>query len=556
MPSIVQVNVSQYVAPTPATLQKQGAFMSHGGTDLAPGNYALLDQLSSLTPLLPSPAAIASLTWAGGVVSAVTSVPHQLPIGQSIKLAIAGAVPAGYNGYYVCAVTGASTFTYPLIVEPSSTSPATTPGTWVNYSASEITQMATTFFAQGASTAVYVIEMGAGSDDSSIAALGAYMTANPNSNYTPGAEGYFYSYLVPRGWNANVNFTTLAQSYESPTSKTYFFVTTTLATWQVYTPLQKCIIALIESPVYDVYPANSLTAISYSGGNVTATTTTAHGVSVGAYFTIAGCLPNGYNGTFLALPGTSGTTLVYAVPAALGTETQLGVLQANLYSNAGITSTEFSLAAPFWVSLHYAPSTTNRVTPFAFAFVYGVTPFPTQGQSSLLSVLKNANINVIGTGAEGGISNTILLWGVTLDGNDFTYWYSVDWVQITLDLNTSNAVINGSNNPINPLYYNQPGIDTLQAVAASTMSQGITYGLVLGTVTQTALDGPVLDANIDLGMYADQTVVNAVPFVPYSIENPSDYKIGRYAGLAVIYMPMRGFIQIVYNVLVTELIAY
>jgi hypothetical protein len=207
------------------------------------------------------------------------------------------------------------------------------------------------------------------------------------------------------------------------------------------------------------------------------------------------------------------------------------------------------------VSLHYAPSTTNKVTPFAFSFVYGVTSFPVQGHQALLTTLKAASTNWIETGAEGGIGNTILKWGTTMDGNDFTYWYSVDWVQITLDVDTANAVINGSNNPINPLYYNQPGIDALEAVAAATMTRGITYGLVLGTVVQTALDGSVLDANLDAGKYTDLTVVNAVPFVTYSSENPGDYKIGKYAGLAVVYMPQRGFTNIIYNVTVTELVA-
>ena len=77
----------------------------------------------------------------------------------------------------------------------------------------------------------------------------------------------------------------------------------------------------------------------------------------------------------------------------------------------------------------------------------------------------------------------------------------------------------------------------------------------LGCLTLTALDGPVLDANLDAGDYADQTVVNAVPFVTYSIENPSDYATGTYSGLAVIYMPQQGFEHINYNLVITELIA-
>ena len=39
------------------------------------------------------------------------------------------------------------------------------------------------------------------------------------------------------------------------------------------------------------------------------------------------------------------------------------------------------------------------------------------------------------------------------------------------------------------------------------------------------------------------------------IENPTDYKARRYAGMSVVYMPQNGFSHIVYNVAVTELIA-
>jgi hypothetical protein len=387
--------------------------------------------------------------------------------------------------------------------------------------------------------------------------LTSYLTANPNSDYVPGAEGYFYSFLTPREWDANANFLALVASYESPTGRTYFWVTTTLATWGQYTDLMKDVVTVIESYPTGVWPVNALTAISCSGTTVTATTTTAHGVSVGQWFSILGCTPAGYNGTFQAQLGTTGNTLVYTVLATVGTETALGVLEANLYANTGVSPSglEFSAAAFMQHSLSYRPSTTNKVTPFAFGFIYGVTPFPTRGNAALIAQLKAGSIGYVGTGAEGGISGTIILWGETMDGNDFTYWYSVDWVQINLDINTANAVINGSNDPINPLYYNQPGINRLQGVGVSTMTQGITYGLVNGDVVATQLDGPVLDANLDAGLYTGNTVVNAVPFITYSLENPSAYKERSYAGLSTIYVPQVGFINIQYTVVVTELIA-
>lgn len=459
--SIVTVNVTQTVAPTPSTLQRTGAFVSQGATTLASGTSSLLTQLSDLTPLLTGGKAITSMVLSAGTVTVTTTAPHGFTVSDTIALAIAGVVPTGYNGLYTCTITGASTFTFPLGTSPGS---VTTQGVYTPEDVSELLAMVTTFFAQGSSVSVYVLELGAGNAADGVTALTTYTTANPNS---------FYSYLVPRGWSSQSTFLTMLASFEATTSKTYFFVTALLANYTSFTALMKCAFVMVEAP------------------------------SV-------------------------------AAQAVLG------------------TATEFSCAAAFWVSLHYSPSATNKVTPFAFSYLYGVTPYPVFGNSALLATLKAAAVNVIGTGAEGGISNTILLWGTTLDGNDFTYWYSVDWVQINIDLALSNAIINGSNNPINPLYYNQDGINRLEQVAASTMSNGVTFGLVLNPVIQLALDGPVLANVLAAGTYAGKTIVNAVPFFLYTNENTGDYKIGKYAGLSCTYTTNRGFISIIFNVNVSQ----
>ena len=543
MTSIVTVNVSQTLAPKPNTLQKTGALISQGATNTSPGTYTLLTQGSSLTPILNGALALSTLTWSGGVVTATAVTAHGFTIGDTLWLTISGATPSGYNGTFFCTVTTTSAFTYAVAATLSS--PASVAGSYTNEDVSELSAMVNTFFSQGSGQAVYVLELGPGDEQDGVTFLSAWITANP---------GVFYSYLVPRYWDGKSHFLAFLAGFNTPTSKTYFFVTSTLATWQLYTNLMKCVVLMIECPYYGAWAANALTAISYSGGSVTATTTTNHGVLVGQYFTISGVTPSGYNGTFKALVGTTGNTLIYEVPNTLAAESVLGTLVASYYASPGVPITEFSHASDFHVALNYNPSTTNKVTPFQFSFLFGVTPFPTQGNSSLLQSLQNANVNVVGTGAEGGITDTILLWGTTLDGNQFTYWYSVDWTQINLDLNTSNAVINGSNNPINPLYYNQQGINVLQGVAAATMAQGISYGLVLGTVLQTNYDGPALVNAIDAGQFTGQANINAIPFIPYGTENPSDYAIGKYAGLTAIYTPQLGFESIVYNVNVTTFV--
>lgn len=194
-----------------------------------------------------------------------------------------------------------------------------------------------------------------------------------------------------------------------------------------------------------------------------------------------------------------------------------------------IPVTEFSAAAPFYVALNYTPSAVNQVTPYAFSFLVGVTPYPTSGNASLFSAWKAAGVNWVGTGAEGGISTAMLLWGTTMDLRDFIYWYSVDWVQINEQLALANEVINGSNNPQAPLYYDQPGINRLQARAQGVMNSGIAFGLVLGPVT-----------------------VNAIPFATYVAQNPSDFPAGIYNGLSVTYTPKRGFKSITFFVNVTD----
>jgi hypothetical protein len=319
--------------------------------------------------------------------------------------------------------------------------------------------MTATFFGQGGAQSVYVLELGAGNGTTGPTALGAWITTNP---------GIFYSYLVPRLWDAKPNFLALVAQFEALSAKTYFFTTTTTSTYTAYTAQMKSVIALVEAP--------------------------------------------------------------------------------------GIPLTEFSLAAAFQHALNYAPSTSNRMTPFAFSFLFGVTSYPTVGNSAFLATLKTANINYVGTGAEGGVSTAILLWGKNLDGNDFSWWYSVDWIQLNSDEAISNAVINGSNNPLNPLYYNQNGINQLQDVVVQTVQNAITYGLANGTAARTALDGITFQENYDEGDYADQNVVNAVPFLLYTQENTSAYKTGVYGGLSLVFIPQRGFTQIIFNIQVSSFI--
>ena len=465
--TIVNVNLQQ--APLPSQLQRTGALVSQGATTLTPGTYSPLIQLSSLTPLLKGTLALTSLAWASGVVTATASAPHGFTVGDTLPVTVSGTTPAGYSGTFLATATTTTAFTYSIASSPGT---ETVAGMYTVEDVAELNQMATTYFAQGSATAVYVLELGEGNAVDGIASLTMFVTANPK---------FFYSYLLPHTWGVEPTFfTTFAKNYTSTTAKTYFHVTTTLAFWQ----------------------AN----------------------------------PNMFSATLKSVLPTLEAPAV-ATAAAAG------------------VPIEFSAAARFYLSLANNPSSSQQVTQLGFSYVYGVTPYPVMGNGALFAQLKAASIGIIGTGAEGGLTNTILLYGKTLDGYDFNkYWYSIDWVQINIDLNNSNAVINGSNNSLAPLNNNQQGINTLQAVGANTLGSAVAYSLALGPVVQTQLTGTAFAAAIAAGTYAGLAVINAVPFANYNTINPSDYGIGKYAGFAVAYAPQLGFDQIIYNVTATTFV--
>jgi hypothetical protein len=455
--AIVTLNVSTIVAPAPVVLQETGALISQGATTLATNSYSLLTQASSLTSILAASLSMSSLNWSAGTVTATTAaaIPG-LSSGDTFITTIAGVTPTGYNGTYLATVTGSNTFTYALATNPGA---QTVIGTYTPPNQGELQAMVNTFFGQGTSQSVYVLELGPGDAASGPTALANFITTNPTQ---------FYSYLVPRLWDGSSGLLALIAQYESQSAKQYFFVTTTTNTYTDYTNTMKDVVSMIEAP--------------------------------------------------------------------------------------GRPLTEFSLAAVYQKTLNYSPTASNRMTPLDYSFLYGVTAYPSAGNSSLFTTFAANNTNWVTTGAEGGLSTAMVVNGTTESGFDFSWWYSTDWIQLWIDRNISNAVINGSNSGVNPLYYNQSGINYLQQIAVQTVQNAVTFGLANGGVMQTSLDGPVFQQNLDQGAYAGFNVVNAVPFINYTQENPSDYGDGRYAGFTIVYIPMQGFRSIVFNVLVTNLI--
>jgi hypothetical protein len=299
--------------------------------------------------------------------------------------------------------------------------------------ATELQAQVNTFFAQGSTQAVYVLELGSGTAAEGVTALTAYILA-------PTVQ--FYSYLVPLEWDTEATAPTLYSAHASPTSQVYFYVTTTTATYTTYADI-KSVFAVVASP--------------------------------------------------------------------------------------SEPSTEFSTAAFLHATLSYSPSASNLVAPLAWQYLYGVTA-NTSLTNSQQAALLAAGVNWVGTGAEGGISNTLIVNGAFMDTKYFNYWYAIDWLAINVAQSLSAAVINGSNNPLNPLYYNQAGINRLQQTAQATVNSGIAFGMILSPAK-----------------------VLATPFTTYVAEHPADYATGTYAGLSVTFVPARGFTAITINLVASNI---
>lgn len=457
--AIATVTASVVLAQQPNNLQQMGALVTQGGTTETPGTATPVASLAALLSILAPSVALSSLAWSGGVVTATTTTPHGWGNGDVIPVVVAGAAPSGYNGTFTATITGASTFTYPLVGNPGA---ETTPGRVTLWAVTELTQMATTYFAGNGVPAVYVVELGEGQPDAGVTALEAFIS---EVNGTP---AQIYAYEVPREWAANASYQAMTNNYTSPESMVYFFTTLANVGGAAAFAGAKSVFAQVQSP------------------------------------------------------------------------------------NA--PATEFSMSSPLGTVLSQNPSSSQKVPPLSYAPAYGVTPYPLQGNQSTFQALATANVGWIGTGAQGGISSNILFQGKLLSGVPWNFWYSTDWVQVQSAIALANEIINGSATSVNPLYYDQNGINRLQNRILKVFNQGVQNGLGNGRVVSTQLPIATFLTNYNAGAYNGQLVVNAEPFLVYSQENPGDYAIGKYAGLSGIWIPGRGFQNVFFNIQATDLI--
>ncbi|HEF4835458.1 TPA: hypothetical protein SAO52_000134 [Burkholderia vietnamiensis] len=371
----------------------------------------------------------------------------------------------------------------------------------------ELGNMAATHFAQGSAVGFYVLELGAETGvDEGIGLLQTWISNNPN---------VFYAYLVPAAWDyskdevGSVVVTNGGSGYTSVPTVTFSAPTSgTTATGTAVIQNGKVVAVTITNPGSGYTAAPT---VSFSGGGGSGAVATANLAS--ALNILAGLYSSPTGKTYFHVTTTAANLANYA---------NLKSVIATVPSPLA-PSSEFTAAATFYQWLVNQPGAANKLAPMGQRFLYGVTAWPSQGYNAQITAILSAYGNLVLTGAEGGISTATLRNGTTMDGQQASWWYGIDWFQIQSKQALAAAIINGSNtNP--PLLYDQPGINTLLSVAEKTGSSAVSFGC------------------------AQSVAVTATDFLTYTTQNPGDYSAGIYKGLAATVVGQNGFQTITFNI--------
>jgi hypothetical protein len=425
-PQIVNLTAVLTVAPEPSQLQRSGAFVSVGGTTLTTGTYLYCSTLNALEAVLAT---------------------------------------SGSGNY------------------------------------AELQNMGNSFFAQGQSIGAYVLELGTQTSGAAgCEALYAWITNNP---------GNFYAYLVPAAWDntsevvGSVIITAGGSGYTTAPTVTFSGGGGTGATGTA---------TVANGAVTGV-------TITNPGSGYTSTPTIAFsGAGTGAAGTVN--LSSELNIILGDFASPTGKTYFFVTTTVANVATYSANKSAYTFvPSPTATSQEFGAAAHFYQWLVNNPNATSQLAPMAYRFLSGVTPWPQTGYAASIQTVLSAYGNINLVPPQGGITNTCIFKGTTMDGSQASWWYGIDWYQITVVNDLADEVINGSNeNP--PLLYDQNGINQLAGVAQRDLNTAISFGC--------ALSGTVI----------------ATSFSAYTTANPANYKAGIYQGLAVDIVGQNGFLQV------------
>lgn len=396
--------------------------------------------------------------------------------------------------------TTLTTGTYQFISQVSDlTSILSTLGNYV-----DLTNAANTFFAQGNVVGFYVLELGVQTTvGGGVDALQTWINDNP---------GVFYSYLTPKSWDAEdaVSFITITDGGTGYT---------TAPTVTISAPTSGTT-ATATASINSSGVVTSVTVTNPGSGYTTTPTVTFSAPTSGTAATGTATLGSALNILSGNYSSPTGRTYFFGTTVLAN----IGFYSANkslfmVAESPSAPGTEFTAAAFFYQWLVNLPSATNMLAPMSYRYLYGVTPWNPSGNQATMTTLLSAYINIVDTGAEGGISNSCIFKGTTMDGSQASWWYGVDWFQIQAKQAQAAEVINGSNSQPR-LLYDQNGVNALLGVANQVGKNAVSFGCALSVA------------------------IVATPFYTYSNANPGNYKDGVYGGFLASVTGQNGFLVI------------
>lgn len=374
----------------------------------------------------------------------------------------------------------------------------------------ELKNMATTFFAQGNGVGIYVLELGYDAVvPTQVSSLESWISANPE---------VFYAYQVPAAWD---NLSTIVGSVLISNGGSGYTVAPTVtfsaATSSGVTATGTAVIdgsGVVTSVTITNegwYPNQATPTVTFSAPTTGVTALGAPNM-VNALNVMASNYSGATGKTYFFVTSSSTTVSDYATVKSVFATVQ----------SPTAASPEFQSSMPFYQWLVNNPRAETPLAPMAYRYAYGVTKWVESGNKILIDGILTNYGNLILSGAEGGISNATLFKGTLMSGEQSSWWYGIDWIQIQIKQALAATIINGSNsNP--PLLYNQNGINTLQKVAQNIANSAVTFGCALSAV------------------------VTATPFGDYTSANPNDYSAGKYDGLSATVVGQNGFLTITFK---------
>ena len=225
---------------------------------------------------------------------------------------------------------------------------------------------------------------------------------------------------------------------------------------------------------------------SYSSPNVSITTATAHGISPNEYVLIEAVSPSAYNGTWRALAGTTGTTLVVNVgsnPGAITSSGTVAGLRSYNYDSkfgARVTWTSSGLSTYFEGKLDYAAGSDYNIFSNNRVLYLGATVFPYY-TPAFYAKTSVARYDLAGTFTSATANATT----ITYTGSSLTF-VAGQWLSVTGFTGTNAARFNITSGQISTANATTVVVQQAGVVQATSSGTGTaSVGLLEATTATT-----------------------------------------------------------------------